>query len=111
MSHPPLNYQTPTPPDKNRPRNVFLRILAGSFAGGLSAALGAYIFNITQSTLLGLLPILILFAIATYISLRFKRHGYAAGILLAPFIISAVAIILCLIICGVILVGSSVMHH
>lgn len=103
----PLDYQTPKPPSVNRPRNVMLRILAGTAAGSGSAAMGVWLYNLTQSVIVGFLPVAIVFCVALYVSIRFKRRGYAAGIVLAPFIVGGVLMLLLLMICGVVIVGSA----
>ena len=111
MSQPPLNYETPKPPNKNSNRNIFLRMLAGGTAGCISTVLGVLLFNKTQSPLLGFLPVTVTFLAALYISLRYQRRGYALGMIVAPFIIAVVVVLLLLAVCGFILIAGSAMHH
>ncbi len=86
-------------------------MLAGGAAGCASTALGVFLFNKTQSPLLGFLPVTLTFLAALYISLRFHRRGYALGMILAPFIIAAVLFLLLLAVCGFIIIAGSAMHH
>ena len=46
------------------------------------------------------LPPLLTFAAALFVTLRLRRYGYTAGVVLAPFLIVAVTFVLLLIICS-----------
>jgi hypothetical protein len=110
MSQSPPNDQSP-PSNKNSNRNIFLRMLAGGLAGCASTVLGVFIFNRTQSTLFGFLPVILTFIVALYISLRFQRRGYALGMIVAPFVIAVIVVVLLLAACGFILIAGSAMQH
>ncbi|HVS73052.1 MAG TPA: hypothetical protein VHQ47_17490 [Phycisphaerae bacterium] len=100
---PPLNYQPPTPSSndaKNRWWKVLLRICAGGILGASAIVFGIYLYSLTNQPLLGFLPPLILFALALFISIKYHRFGYTAGVLLAPFLLAAATALLLLIICG-----------
>ncbi|HVX85239.1 MAG TPA: hypothetical protein VH253_10680 [Phycisphaerae bacterium] len=100
---PPLNYQPPTPPSsdtKNRWWKVLLRISAGGILGAAAILFGIYLYSLTSQPILGFLPVLILFALALFITIKFHRFGYTAGVILAPFFLAAATALLLLIICG-----------
>lgn len=110
MTNPPPfqpNYQTPQGPQpagdiarKNRWWMVILRILVGTIFGAGASLLGFWIGTATQSWLLAGVPFLILFGVALVITIKYKRFGYTAGIIIGPFIAAACLVILMFIICA-----------
>lgn len=69
-------------------------------AGAASCVLGAVLYGMTSSWIIGVLPLTALLVTAIVIAATFRRFGYVTGVLLAPILIGVGLYVLIVMICG-----------
>ena len=62
--------------------------------------LGAWLANMFNSIILFMIPPLLVFGAALFVTIKYRRFGYTAGVIIAPFIIVTALVVLLLLICG-----------
>jgi hypothetical protein len=91
--------------DGNGPRNsvgkFFLRMLVGTFISFAAIGAGLLLLDATNSPILMFLPFIVVLTVMIVITVRKRKFGYITGILLGPFILTALLFMLLLMICGV----------
>jgi len=101
---PPIAYRSndlPDPgPKKNTPLKFLGRMCLDIGLGVVGCIAGVYLANVTGVQWLGFFPPGAALATAIVIAVKFRRHGYVTGVIIAPFLIAVSLIVLLLIVCG-----------
>jgi hypothetical protein len=79
---------------------VILRIFGGIAAGVVSGGMGLWLFTSTPLPWLGFIPPAAMFGTLLFVCIKYRRFGYVAGFILAPFLVVTALFITLLIVCG-----------